>query len=209
MAGLCSGLGLTTDPVSGLLTLDGARQVSWPYSCLPADANGLRVDPVAGTAWVPPDFQTYFDVSVGPNKNLVPGGVGTTLLQTLTTTQKVPDCGRARWVYWILGGHAGWRTASGNFWTVERDVVVEVDGVVVGYTGGYEQVSVSENHSGGVIASGSAVDAVMANGILEPGQTIKITANYNLRVYTYAANAVNSLAWRSPRLTATLWRPHP
>lgn len=208
MAGLCTGLGITTDPTTGLLTLDGARQVAWPYACLPSAANGLRVDPGTGTAWVPPDFETLVVDAEGPDKHVVPSVVGSGLIQELVTEQTVPDCGKARWFCWILGGHAGWRQASGNFWAIERSVTIEIDGVPVGFSG-VQQVSVAENNSGGVMSSGSAVDAYQVHDLLDPGQTIKVTATYNLHTYTLTANAVNGLAWRAPKLTSTLWRPHP
>lgn len=207
MAGLCTSLGITTD-ADGKLMLAGARQVAWPYGCLIGAANGLRVDPVTGNAWAPPDLETLIDTAQGPNKNVVPSVVGTGLIQELVTEQTAPECGKARWLVWITGGHAGWRQGNGNFWAIERVVTITVDGVVVGFSG-MEQVSVAENNSGGIMSSGSAVESVMVDGMMNPGQTIKVVATYNLATYTLTANAANGLAWRSPKITSTLWRPHP
>lgn len=208
MAGLCTGLGLTTDE-DGKLMVAGARQQPWPYACTIASQNGLRVDPVTGAAWAPPDFRSDVVGEVGPNKNLVPADTGSTLVQTLTTSQTAPACGKARWLCWILGGYAGWRQGSGNFWAIERAISIEVDGNPVGFTGLQEVSRAEHNAGGGALSSGGPIESFMADGLLEPGEKVEVTASYYLNVSGLTANVLNGLAWRSPRITSTLWRPHP
>lgn len=208
MAGLCTGLGLDTDD-DGKITLAGAREQAWPYECTIGAQNGLRVDPVTGLAWATPEFRSDVEGEVGPDKNLVPSTTGSTLVQTLTTSQTNPECGKARWLCWILGGYAGWRQGSGNFWAIERAVSAEVDGVPVAFTGLQEVSRAEHNAGGGALSSGGPVESFMIDGLLDPGQEVEVTVSYYLNVSGLTANVLNGLAWRSPRITSTLWRPHP
>lgn len=204
MAGVCVGDGLATE--DGLLVLDGPRSQAWPspVDCTLEANNGLRVDPGTGKLWAPPDPLISDETDAGAPQAIVPGGVGTIALDTLVIQQQARICTRSFWLGQIVGGYAGFRMASGNFWAVQRTVTVEVNAVPVAFTG-LETVGAMENNAGAVLGNGAPVEAMTLRLQLSSGDTVRVTATYQLEVFTYTANAANGLSWRPPAITGVLW----
>lgn len=204
MAGICAGPGLATE--GGLLTLDGPRSQEWPSpaGCTVAANNGLRIDPVTGKLWTPPDPIISDATDTAATLAVVPAAVGTTALGTLEIYQEARLCTRSFWLGEITGGYAGLRAGDGNFWAVQRSITVMVNGAPVAFTG-METVASIENNSGGVIGLGSIPDATTLRLQLSNGDNVRVTAVYQLEVFTFSASAANGLSWRPPAATGILW----
>lgn len=204
MAGICTGPGLTTTD-DGLLALDGYRSLAWAGAGGIAACNGLMVDPATNHAWAPPPLQVTSAQDVEDERNVTPGGVGETTLDTMAAQLVVPSCQRASILGGSVGGYTGFRLGSGNFWTVKRYITVRVNGVAVAFTGS-QIIAAAENNSGGVLSSGSPADGeqvIVPN--VAAGATVRIEAEYTLDVDGYSASASNGLLWRPPRLFLMAW----
>lgn len=204
MAGLCTGGGLSW--ATGELTLLGPREQEWANeSGCPIDTwNGLAIDPVTGKLWAPPQNSVRMETDTAAGSLVVPTGVATDDLSDLEVELTTGECVSGYFEATLSGGFAGWRAASGNFWTVQRYVTVYLDGVPTAFTG-MQVVSAIENNSGGVLSSGNACDGYSVGVLTSPGQEVRVVAHYELDVLTYTANAANGLQWRPPELRGVLW----
>lgn len=207
MAGICAGPGL--EAVAGKLQLANARSQEWPSdgaACALSAVNGLRTDPVTGSAWVPPDARVLFEQGeqTGADRTVVPATSAVKALSQLDLSMTAPDCRRSVFRASLSGGYAGWRGYSGNLWVLQRFVTISIDGSPVGFTG-MQPVSVFENNSGGVTSGGGAIDGLELFADLDPGQVVRVQAEYEWDPVTFTDNAVNALVWRAPDLHGVLW----
>lgn len=210
MAGRCVGLGLTTDD-QGRVAVLGARQVEWPNegSCPIAANNGLRVDPVSGALWVPPDGRLIRERAVGgTDGTFVPTVAGSYLLTELVLEMDAPACADAQMVVVVNGGFIGQRMGNGNWWAVQRYLTIYLDDVVVGFTGN-QTVASLENNSGGVLSSSGPVDPVVVTLDVPAGSTGKVLAHYEHNRLAFTASAANGYDWRCPVLDGLMFTLEP
>lgn len=205
MAGQCWGDGIKVDD-QGRLSLSGPRAVAWPGgpSCTLAANSGLKVDPVTGELWVAPRSVISTTAVTKPNRTIVPAGAGIVALSHLELTMTARDCERMLAVFHVTSGYCGMRQGSGNFWIVERYFTIYVNGVAVAFSGS-EDIGGGENNSGGAITQLGPVENATFPRDLDPGDVVKLVADYQLNVATYAASGVNNLQWRPPRIEGILY----
>lgn len=201
MAGVCAGPGLTDE--GGLLALYGARAGEPP--CDLDTYNGLRVDGI-GRAWTAPDQPNSFLLGVPNNadRTQLIDGPGPFYLGTTIVEMAASECNHALFRGEIIGGHAGWRAADGNFWMLRRFVHFEVDNTTVGFTG-LQDVGGVENNSGGIISQVGPVESSAFYATAGPGQVFRMTAEWTIDVLAYSASAVNLCVWRFPQMAGSLF----
>lgn len=199
MAGVCTGAGLTIDG-DGHVALNGASSLAWPALCPIGTANGLHTDPVTGKAWVLPHGPAQFADLDGGSTVIAPANDSDKAVGHKELEYTVTGCRKQLMVADVMGGYAGFRCGSGNFWILERYASFFLNTVATLFTGS-QPVAAHENNSGGVDGHAGPIEATRFIYTVSPGDVVKIVTDYTLTCPGFAANVLNSFTIRRPRIS--------
>lgn len=197
MAGICAGPGLTTEPGTGYLMVQGPRPGTFPAGCNLAAENALRADPITGALWVAPQASMRTAVApvfAGPLS--VPGNNSnpvTALNASVSTT--MGGCATGHGEVSMTAGHVEWAAVPGNAWELRRRLVVTIGAATVLDTG-VETVVVARNApqlDWGSLPPSDALRTTGAGGgmgaaylgrwAMTPGQTITATTTWSWNMW--------------------------
>ena len=199
MAGVCTGAGLTIDG-AGHVALQGASEAEWPGVCGIGTSNGLHVDPVTGNAWVLPQEPMQWADLDGTTTVIAPANDSTKQFGTKFVEHTVTGCRKVLMVADVMGGFAGFRMGSGNFWTLERLATFTLNGVDT-LTTGTQPVAACENNSGGVLGQAGPIEVTRFIVAVDPGDVVKVSAAHQLACPGFATHVLNSFTIRRPRIS--------
>jgi hypothetical protein len=205
MAGSCTGLGVRINRNNEVeAAVD--RKEAWPYPGSAATKSGTRVDPVTKLLWTPPDSVVKVaEAPLGPNKVVSPPDTDTIRLTDLSLEMVASkDHDQVMFSFSLSGGYVGFRLGAGNFWAVYRYVTTYLNGVPTTFSD-WEEVAGAENNASGAIGSSTVPDSFEGWKVVAGGVKFKVVARYELRPLAFTDRAVNSMAWRPPRLQIMQW----
>lgn len=205
MPGVCTGYGVR---INGFNEVEASvdRIEPWPYPGFASLKSGVRVDPLTGLLWAPPDqIIQVTEAPLGPNKTVIPNSDATIKLIDLSLEMVASkDHDQVLFMFHLVGGYQGYRMGNGNFWAVYRYIVTYDNGNPTTFSG-IEEVGGCENNAGASLGSASTVEGMIGMAVKPGGTKFKVLAHYELRPLAFTDGPTNAFAWRPPRLQVAQW----